>query len=61
MSVVECKGYVEFIAHLPHGSVDLLLTDPPYAISQKGVDFRLPMTHIAWRMDFQLGKWRHKC
>ena len=57
---IECADYRDFLGGLPGGSVDLILTDPPYAIS-RDTGFqsvgRRSVRRFAVSMDF--GEWDH--
>ena len=57
---VECMDFRAFLDQLPAGSVDLMLTDPPYSISRK-TGFKSLGKHSVKRfavsMDF--GEWDH--
>lgn len=56
---VEVADYQDFMASLPAGSVDLILTDPPYCISKKTgfSDVVNGVQRFAVSMDF--GDWDH--
>ena len=56
---IEVADYLEFMGSLPKGSVDLILTDPPYTIS-KETGFKSVVNGVqrfAVSMDF--GEWDH--
>ncbi len=59
MTVLECADYRAFLVGLPPGSVDLALTDPPYAISRETgfANVRNGVQRFAVSMDF--GEWDH--
>jgi site-specific DNA-methyltransferase (adenine-specific) len=35
LNKIECKDCLEYLRQLPDNSVDLVVTDPPYNVSQK--------------------------
>ena len=41
-----CGDCLEVLKQIPDGSVDLVLTDPPYGISQKNLKIDLNCLHI---------------
>ena len=58
--MIVCEDYQEFLAMLPRGSVDLILTDPPYTISKETGFTKLGQNSVprfAVEMDF--GAWDH--
>ena len=58
--IVKKSDFVRFLKSLPPGSVDLMLTDPPYAISRKTGFSSLGLKSVerfAISMDF--GEWDH--
>ena len=59
MTVLECADYRAFLDGVPPGSVDLALTDPPYAISRETgfANVRNGVQRFAVSMDF--GEWDH--
>ena len=58
-ALIECADYRDFLDDLENGSVDLVLTDPPYAISRKTgfARVRNGVQRLAVSMDF--GQWDH--
>lgn len=58
-ATLQRQDYREFLASLPRGSVDLLLTDPPYAISRETgfQSVKAGVKRFAVSMDF--GRWDH--
>ncbi len=59
MTVLECTDYRDFLVGIPPRSVDLALTDPPYAISRETgfANVRNGVQRFAVSMDF--GEWDH--
>ncbi len=57
---VHCQDWRAFMDDQPKGSVDLILTDPPYAISRETgfSKFKKGVPRFAVSMDF--GKWDHQ-
>ncbi len=57
---IHCQDWQTFMDDQAKGSVDLILTDPPYAISRKTgfSKFKTGVPRFAVSMDF--GKWDHK-
>ena len=57
---VLCQDWQTFMPTLAKGSVDLILTDPPYAISRETgfSKFKTGVPRFAVSMDF--GKWDHQ-
>lgn len=58
---VYTQDYREFLQEIPEGSVDLMLTDPPYAISKptgfKGLG---PNSVERFAVDMDFGEWDHQ-
>ena len=59
-SHIECSDYREFLRSLDRNSVDLVLTDPPYAVSRKTgfSSVKNGVQRFAVSMDF--GEWDHQ-
>lgn len=59
-SSILCADYRDFLASLDAGSVDLVLTDPPYAISKETgfANVKRGVKRFAVSMDF--GQWDHE-
>ena len=59
-SQIECNDYRDFLRSLDRNSVDLALTDPPYAVSRKTGFSRVKngVQRFAVSMDF--GEWDHQ-
>lgn len=59
-SIIICETWQKFMGKLAAGSVDLVLTDPPYTISRPTgfAKFKNGVERFAVSMDF--GKWDHK-
>ena len=59
-SQIECSDYRDFLQSLDRNSVDLVLTDPPYAVSRKTGFSRVKngVQRFAVSMDF--GEWDHQ-
>ena len=57
--IVQCSDWQNFMGEIDKGSVDLILTDPPYAISRKTgfAKYKSGVERFAVSMDF--GKWDH--
>ena len=60
LSQIECSDYRDFLQSLDRNSVDLVLTDPPYAVSRKTgfSSFKNGVPRFAVSMDF--GEWDHE-
>ncbi len=59
-SQIECSDYRDFLRSLDRNSVDLVLTDPPYAVSRKTgfSSVKNGVQRFAVSMDF--GEWDHQ-
>ena len=59
-SQIECSDYRDFLQSLDRNSVDLVLTDPPYAVSRKTgfSSVKNGVQRFAVSMDF--GEWDHQ-
>ena len=57
---IECNDFLDFLDRIDAGSVDLILTDPPYTISRKTGFSKVKngVQRFAVSMDF--GKWDHE-
>lgn len=60
LSQIECSDYRDFLQSLDRNSVDLVLTDPPYAVSRKTgfSSVKNGVQRFAVSMDF--GDWDHR-
>lgn len=60
LSQIECSDYRDFLQSLDRSSVDLVLTDPPYAVSRKTgfSSVKNGVQRFAVSMDF--GEWDHQ-
>lgn len=60
LSQIECSDYRDFLQSLDRNSVDLVLTDPPYAVSRKTgfSSVKNGVQRFAVSMDF--GDWDHQ-
>ena len=60
LSQIECSDYRDFLQSLGKNSVDLVLTDPPYAVSRKTgfSSVKNGVQRFAVSMDF--GEWDHQ-
>ena len=57
--LIQCSDWKDFMSELDKGSVDLILTDPPYTISRETgfAKYKSGVERFAVSMDF--GKWDH--
>ena len=60
LAQIECSDYRDFLQSLKNNSVDLILTDPPYAVSRKTgfSNVKNGVQRFAVSMDF--GEWDHR-
>ena len=57
---IEAADFRQFLDELDYGSVDLLLTDPPYTISRKtGFQQLGPNSVERFAVSMDFGKWDH--
>ena len=57
---IECRDYREFLDDLPDSYVDLILTDPPYAISKKTGFKSVKKGVERFAIDMDFGEWDHQ-
>jgi len=60
---IYCGDCLEVMKELPDESIDLVLTDPPYAISQNDKEIKRNYKHYNWKRESNIkldfGKWDH--
>ena len=57
---IECRDFAAFMNKMAHGSVDLILTDPPYTISRKTGFSKVKKGVQRFAVSMEFGEWDNK-